>query len=253
VTEIEPVPPDALPVPARPRDQSPYWVYLARFSGESERTMRRCLDRVAALILHQPPAVAAPRLGEAIPWEGIRYPHVVLLRTEFTEAWESLSHVNKHMSALRGVLRECWRLGLMSAEDYQRARDVENVRAAASRPGAASTPRRSPRSSVPACPTRTSRSPSATPLSSPSSSQRASAGLRPPRRSSSGTTTASGRSGSSARETSSAPPTFTRPPCRTLTAGSSPSARAAARSSGTSTAGGTSAAHRSVRVRSATS
>lgn len=128
MTEIEPVPPGALPAPARPRDQSPYWVYLARFSGESERTMRRCLDRIAAVILHQAPLMAAPRLGERIPWEGIRYAHVVLLRTEFTEAWESLSHVNKHMSALRGVLRECWRLGLMSAEDYQRACDVENVK-----------------------------------------------------------------------------------------------------------------------------
>jgi site-specific recombinase XerD len=129
VTEIEPAPPGTLlPAIARSRDQSPYWVYLARFSGESERTMRRCLDRVAAVILHRPPNVAARWLGEQIPWEGIRYQHVVLLRTEFTEAWESLSHVNKHMSALRGVLRECWHLGLMSAEDYQRARDVENVK-----------------------------------------------------------------------------------------------------------------------------
>jgi len=127
VAELEPVIP-GLPttlVPGRRRDENPYWVYLARFSGESRRTMRGCLDRIAAILADQP---AAPGLGEHVPWEGIRYPHVVLLRTEFTERWASLSHVNKHLSALRGVLLECWHLRLMSAEDYQRARDIKNVK-----------------------------------------------------------------------------------------------------------------------------
>ncbi len=110
----------------RRADENPYLVYLARFSGESLRTMRGCLDRIAAVILND--RAAAPGIGEAIRWESLRYQHVVLLRTEFTERWASLSHVNKHLSALRGVLRECWHLGLMSAEDYQRARDVENVK-----------------------------------------------------------------------------------------------------------------------------
>ena len=52
MTEIEAVvqglPPAA--VPDRRRDENPYFVYLARFSGESRRTMRGCLDRIAALI-----------------------------------------------------------------------------------------------------------------------------------------------------------------------------------------------------------
>ena len=128
MTEIEPAIAGLSPAPrtARRRDEDPYWVYLARFSGESRRTMRGCLDRIAAIILGDVAHVAG--LGEQIPWEDIRYPHVVLMRTEFTERWSSLSHVNKHLSALRGVLQECWRLGLMSAEDYQRARDVKNVK-----------------------------------------------------------------------------------------------------------------------------
>lgn len=128
MTEIEPsIPglPSAL-APARRKDENPYWVYLARFAGESRRTMHGCLSRIAAIITQQP--TVPFDAGAEIPWEQIRYPHVVLMRTEFLERWSSPSHVNKHLSALRGVLKECWRLGLMSAEDYQRACDVENVK-----------------------------------------------------------------------------------------------------------------------------
>ena len=130
MTQIEPVTRALAPAAMQPRrsDQNPYLVYLARFSGESKRTMQGCLDRIASIVLGN--VATAAGFGADIPWERIRYPHVVLLRTEFTERWSSLSHANKHMSALRGVLRECWRLGLMTAEDYERARDVENVKGA---------------------------------------------------------------------------------------------------------------------------
>lgn len=130
MTEIEPAIPGlpSAPAPVRRADQDPYRVYLAHFAGESARTMRRCLDRIAAIILHQPPGMAAPGLGQQIPWEQTRYPHAVLLRTEFAEQWDSPSHINKHLSALRGVIRESWRLGLMSAEDYQRIKEIENVK-----------------------------------------------------------------------------------------------------------------------------
>jgi site-specific recombinase XerD len=114
--------------PLRRRDENPYWVYLARFRGESERTMRRCLDRIAAIILSRSPADPEHDLGEQIPWEQIRYAHVARLRSEFAVQWQSPSSANKHLSALRGVLHEAWRLGLMTAEDYQRAIDVENVK-----------------------------------------------------------------------------------------------------------------------------
>jgi site-specific recombinase XerD len=128
LTEIEaagPVLPSALAI-ARRRDQDPYWVYLARFSGESRRTMRGCLDRIGAMVLRIPEPTRG--IGAQVQWERIRYPHAMQLRTEFTGRWSSLSHVNKHLSALRGVLKECWRLGLMTAEEYQRARDVENIK-----------------------------------------------------------------------------------------------------------------------------
>jgi site-specific recombinase XerD len=136
VTELAGMAAGRLPAPmpqAPPRAANPYWVYLARFGGkESERTMKRCLDRIAALVSPALASQADP--GEWIPWHQLQYPHLAGLRRRLIAGdwlpdgakW-SPGHVNKHLSALRGVLREAWRLGLMGAEDFQRAADVESV------------------------------------------------------------------------------------------------------------------------------
>jgi site-specific recombinase XerD len=137
MTDLVPVAGERLPepLPQPPaRAANPYWVYLARFDGkESERTMKRCLDRIAALF--SPPLAARADPGEWFPWHELRYPHVTGLRRKLIDGdwlpvgarW-SPSHVNKHLSAIRGVMREAWRLELMSAEDYQRAADVTSVK-----------------------------------------------------------------------------------------------------------------------------
>jgi site-specific recombinase XerD len=102
----------------------PYRVYLDSLtSADSRRTMRGCLDRIARVLSGEDTVTGAGQ-----PWHLLRYEHTVRIRTVLTAQGWSPAHVNKHLVALRRVLREAWRLGLMSAEDYQRAADLPTVR-----------------------------------------------------------------------------------------------------------------------------
>jgi len=112
----------ALPT-ARPASLNPYHVYIHRLSSpESRRTMATCLRRVAAILTNTEADPAD------IPWEHIRYQHVQAIRTRLMES-SSPATVNKHLVALRGVLAEAWRLGLMTSEEYHRAVDVKGIKA----------------------------------------------------------------------------------------------------------------------------
>ncbi|MBG0832028.1 tyrosine-type recombinase/integrase [Planomonospora sp. ID67723] len=118
-----PAVPDEAPRPAVEPARDPYRVYLDSLtSPESRRAMRGCLDRLAALISDgQAPS------GAGQPWHLLRYEHTVRLRALMAERGWSPAYVNKHLVALRRVLREAWRLGQMTAEDYQRAADLPTL------------------------------------------------------------------------------------------------------------------------------
>jgi integrase len=126
-----PVPLLAL-VPGIPRAADPYQVYLDQLgSAESRRTMQGCLDRIARMITEggEPlPPDYPPVTGRGRAWWMLRYEHTAHIRAKLLERGQSPSHVNKHMSALRGVLGECWNLELMSTDDYHRAVRAKNVK-----------------------------------------------------------------------------------------------------------------------------
>ncbi|GII95894.1 tyrosine-type recombinase/integrase [Sinosporangium siamense] len=101
----------------------PYTVYLDSLaSAESRRTMKGCLDRIAAVLTGNEEAGGAGQ-----PWHLLRYEHTVRIRALLAGQGWSPAHVNKHLVALRRVLREAWRLGQMTAEDYHRAADLAGV------------------------------------------------------------------------------------------------------------------------------
>jgi len=65
--------------------------------------------------------------AETLAWHQLRYEHTQVVRAVLADRYAAAT-VNKMLSALRGVLRECWRLGLISADDYQRAADLATVK-----------------------------------------------------------------------------------------------------------------------------
>jgi len=93
--------------------------FLDRLSPGSRPTMADALRWFArALQCDDPHAVA---------WAALRQEHTLALRERLAEE-RAPATANKMLVALRGVLKECWRHGLMSAEDYQRAVDFSPVR-----------------------------------------------------------------------------------------------------------------------------
>lgn len=104
---------------ARPASQHPAAVYLAGLSKGSRPTMRTSLETIAKLLTGHADA-------QAVDWGALRFQHTAAIRAELLDRYAAAT-ANRVLSALRGVLKTAWRLGQMTAEDYQRARDVANV------------------------------------------------------------------------------------------------------------------------------
>jgi integrase len=130
--------PDRHDVVGRPATAGvdPVTVYLARLtSAESRRAMATSLELLAEVLLEGRPADRAERvrrrqagspLAIAVPWHELRYGHTQALRSWLAEHC-SPAAANRHLAALRGVLREAWRLGLMNGEDLARAVDLASA------------------------------------------------------------------------------------------------------------------------------
>lgn len=108
------------------RDQtSPAAAYLASLaSGHSRRAMAQSLRVI--VILATDGALGDPA---SFPWHELTAAHTMAIRAELVRSDAAPATVNRHLSALRGVLRSAWRLGLMNADDYHRAADVACIEA----------------------------------------------------------------------------------------------------------------------------
>jgi integrase len=111
-----------LVVGAVPPDQQPARVYLARLGEGSRRTMRVALDMLAVLLR------GGRCDADTLDWSRLRYQHTAALRAAIAARYQPAT-ANKHVAALRGVLREAWQLGQMTAEEYHRAVNLRTVKA----------------------------------------------------------------------------------------------------------------------------
>lgn len=99
-------------------DRNPAAVYLAGLAPSSRDTMRRALDIIGRIV------GAADCM--AVPWERLRFQHTAAIRAQLAGRY-SHTTANLMLSAMRGVLKAAWKLGMMSADEYQTAASVERV------------------------------------------------------------------------------------------------------------------------------
>ncbi|WP_328817405.1 tyrosine-type recombinase/integrase [Nonomuraea cypriaca] len=107
--------------PAIAPARDPYLLYLGRLgSAASRRAMQICMDHLARMLTGDRLDDAAVT-GQGQPWHHLRYEHTAWLREQVDQMDWSPAYRNKHLAALRGVLKEAWKLGLLSTDDHQRA------------------------------------------------------------------------------------------------------------------------------------
>ncbi|MGN6131231.1 MAG: tyrosine-type recombinase/integrase [Nocardioidaceae bacterium] len=102
-------------------DTSPAAVFLARLAPTGRRVQATALSQIAALVTDG----AAD--AWSMPWHRLTYAHTHAVRAHLAGRYAPAT-ANRMLAALRGVLREAWRLGLMDGEQYQRATDLAAVR-----------------------------------------------------------------------------------------------------------------------------
>ncbi len=102
----------------------PATVYLARLGSPASRRSAVTALRVISKII-----TGSPNRVEHIPWAALRYEHTRAIRAVPADTYHQPATVNLYLSVLRGVLKEARRLGLMDAETYHRAVDLQNVKA----------------------------------------------------------------------------------------------------------------------------
>ncbi|MCH7720384.1 MAG: tyrosine-type recombinase/integrase [Planctomycetes bacterium] len=112
---------EVLTIQPWPPDRHPAAVYLASLAYGSRPTMKQALESIAAL------ATDDRRDAQSMNWPALRYQHTAAIRAALAERFAPAT-ANKMLSALRGVLRECWRLRYMTAEDFHRAADMKSIR-----------------------------------------------------------------------------------------------------------------------------
>src|SRR5437764_11246892 len=94
-------------------DPHPVAVYLARLAPSSRRTMLAALNAIGNLL-------SDDRCDAlSLAWEKLRYRHTTAVRALLADGRYAPSTANRHLAALRGVLKECWRLGYVTAEDFR--------------------------------------------------------------------------------------------------------------------------------------
>ena len=105
-----------------PLTRHPAGVYLSGLSEGSRRTIRYSLSAISSILTNSECDALT------LDWSKLRYHHTAAIRVALLQNFAPVT-ANKMLSALRRVLQEAYRLGLIGAEDYQKAVDFPNIKA----------------------------------------------------------------------------------------------------------------------------
>ncbi len=106
----------------------PVATYLAGLDEGTKGGVWRALRRVARLM--EAPSV------DAVPWENLRYPHYQAIKGELLayrrdpddpNSGLAPGTINLTLTHLRGVARQVWNLGYMTAEEWERIKEIKPV------------------------------------------------------------------------------------------------------------------------------
>jgi hypothetical protein len=95
-------------------DPNPADLYLAGRAPRSRDGARAALNAMAALL------TAGHKTAQTLAWHLLRDGHVEELRAALAVRYQAAT-AKRMLAVLRGVLKQCWQLGLLSAEEYHRA------------------------------------------------------------------------------------------------------------------------------------
>jgi len=111
----------AIPVAFTAVSTHPVDVFLNRLAPGSRRGQEQALDTIAKLL------TSGCSDARGLDWPSLRYPQTAAVRAVLAQRYAP-NTTKRMLAALRGVLKECWRLGLMSHEEVARAVDMAAVK-----------------------------------------------------------------------------------------------------------------------------
>ena len=99
----------------------PVSLYLEGLAPSGRRLVESLLHQSAAIL-----GFAGPL--EDIPWNLIKYQHLAQIRANLTQQGKTANTINLALSAVRGVMKACFNLGLINADQLLLINNIKPVR-----------------------------------------------------------------------------------------------------------------------------
>src|SRR5664279_6143651 len=99
----------------------PVTLYLDGLAATGRRSVRSLLHSSATILGFEGPL-------EAIPWNLVEYQHLALIRNNLTQQGKAANTINLALSAVRGVMKACFNLKLINADQLMLLNNIKPVR-----------------------------------------------------------------------------------------------------------------------------